>query len=265
MARSSEQQPAEFPYEARTVLLVGLGYVSGFVLVVFLLSVLIETAGGEILLVAMLVPFIPFLIMMASNEQVRRIAASSGPFNLEILFNREVRTEMQSVSLEEQSISPDAEITDFPAAYQERPIMDESVHEEAIERRSVLWFRLGESVTRDTVTEFLELMPRLSYVIFTDSGDRFQGLMSANDFRSVYWDNPQGLLDRIESRTVLEIAGVVTETITPDATNVDALEKMGDNVTKLAVVDDDEEFTGVITQDAISRGILLELFEQAEF
>lgn len=264
MAQRSEQEPGEFPYEARTLLVIGLGYISAFVLIVYLLSVLIGTGGGAILLVAILVPFIPFLIMMASNEQVRRIAASSGPFNLEILFNREVKTEMQSVSLEEQSISADREITDIPFGQREVPDSDDGINVEAVKQRSVLWFRLGESVTSDTVDEFLELMPRLSYVIFTDSRDRFKGLMSANDFRCVYWDNPQGVLDRIQSRTVLDIAGVSTETITPEATNVEALEKMGGDVTKLGVVNDDEEFTGVITQDAISRGILLELFEQAE-
>lgn len=141
-------------------------------------------------------------------------------------------------------------------------------------RPTVLSFRLGESPYYDMVTEreqyiedinkYIENMPRLSYVVFNDKDGTFRGLMDDRDFRSLYHTDPDGFINLLESEEeLLDLPGVVTASVPEGTRNDRALDKMEDaGVDMLAVVDDQDRFNGVITQDMISRQLVTDLIKQ---
>jgi CBS domain-containing protein len=256
MVPNPDQHSDEPPFGGRTMLLIGLSYVLAVVFLLFFLAEVIVIRGSFVLVFAILVPLIPFLIIMAYTGRLTRVSAGRSGF--EFVFAQVASREIQPISLED-------EIVEIPPSHREAPVTGYDVEDGEAAHRPVLWFRLGRWNDSGVVDEFVENMPRLSFVIFTDPLGQFKGLMSATDFRSIYLSNPEGFLDRIEHENISNIAGVVTGTISPDSTNAEALEKMAnENVNKLGVVNDEGEFIGVITQDAISRGILSELFHKTE-
>lgn len=238
----------------RTMLLVGFSYVLAVVFILFFLTEVIAMRGSSVLGFAILVPLVPFLIYLAYIGRLGRVSAGS----FEFVFTQVASRKIRPISLED-------EIVEIPPAQREAPVAGYDVEDGKAAYRPVLWFRLGTPNYPGDVDEFVENMPRLSFVIFTDPLGQFEGLMSATDFRSVYLSNRAGFLDRIKQENISNIEGVVTGTISPDSTNAEALEKMADeNVDKLGVVDDKGGFIGVITQDAISRSIMSEILQETE-
>jgi predicted transcriptional regulator len=65
------------------------------------------------------------------------------------------------------------------------------------------------------------------------------------------------VVDEIETGEIIDRAIVRTEAIGSDSTNRECLQEMDDrNVTELAVVDSENTFVNIVTQDAIIRKLM---------
>lgn len=256
MVMNPDPNVAERLFEEQPLLMAGLIYVLAVVSILLLLTEFVGMRSEFTLVFAILVPLIPFLIMMVNEERLKKLRVGRSGF--EISFTEAIAQDVQPMSLEN-------EILEIDPGGVEGIVPNYTGNDIAVEYRTVLKFQLGELHNSAIVDEFLADMPRLSYVVFADPLSQFKGLMAATDFRSIYSTDPGGFLDRITYERILDIEDVVTETISPESTNAQALETMADeNVDMLGVVDDDGEFIGVVTQDAISRGILLALFHETK-
>lgn len=241
------------PFDPRKLIVIFLGYLLGFLVVIGTLSWVVGIGSQGLgswfaLIAAGVVPLVPFLIVMGFSGQLRKV--TGGPGGIEILF-REAQSTIRPVALEEK-------VYDVEPHSVEAAVVDYTQYVDEFEDRTVLSFRLGMAPFTEDIDGFLTHMPQLEYVIFTDEWTEFRGLMTAADFRSVYQTNRDAMVERIDSGEVLEIADVVTTTLPMQATNAEALKVMNaEGVDKLGVVDDEEMFYGVITQDGISKEMLL--------
>jgi CBS domain-containing protein len=88
--------------------------------------------------------------------------------------------------------------------------------------------------------------------------------MSVDDFHDVLYSMWIGLIKSIESGAILDDPRVTTEAVGTEATNYKALQRMNEvNHNTLAVVDGNNNFRGIISQEQIIRDVLIALFEEA--
>lgn len=245
---------SETPFGGRELAAVFVGYVLGFVAVLLVLTTV--GGGGETtMVVAAVVPLVPFLLVLGFSGRLREVRG--GP--IEVVF-QEARRTIQPVGLVEEHV----EIQDLAT---ERAVVDYEQYLADFEGRAALSIELGNEPSHEDLKGYLAHMRQLEYVVFTDGG-RFAGMMPATAFRSQYALDPDRLYDHVESRRILGSAGVVRESVGPEATNAEALDAMdraGTDVLPVVAREDDspfETFVGVISQGAITRGLLLGLLRQ---
>lgn len=245
--------PVQTAREVSSEILAILGYVLAVLLIIFVFVELFGIRGEVSLLVAVVVPIIAVLIILILRGDVGGFSF----WKLQVRLNNAKEKPIDPEPLEEDVMDLPVSTPEFFAPH----------YEGDLEHRTILWFNLGEWKDLASLDEFVERMPNLKYVIFTDFDYRLKGLMTATDFRSVYLTNPEDFINRVSSESILHMDGVVTELIPRGTTNAEALEKMATtDVEMLGVIRDEDsaEFYGVITQDAISWNILLDLFQPSK-
>lgn len=246
---------SETPFEGRELAAVFVGYPLGVVAVLWVFTAGVGITGDAVVVVAAVVPLVPFLLVLGFSGRLEEIRG--GPIG--VIF-QEARRTIQPVGLREEEV-------EIEALSMERAAIDYEQYLEDFEGRAALWISLGNEPSHEDLRGYLTYMRQLEYVVFTDGG-QFAGMMPATAFRSQYALDPERLYDHIESRQILDSVGVVSDFVGPDATNVEALDVMDRAKTDfLPVVEREEgssseEFIGVISQDAITRGLFLELLQQ---
>jgi CBS domain-containing protein len=103
----------------------------------------------------------------------------------------------------------------------------------------------------------LSVNPEFRYALFIDSNGRFEGYMPIESWEMLI-ESGIDVVEELETGDILNRSVMHREWITDDITNMDALDEMEEqNIDKLAVVDDEHSFVGVVTQDEIVRKILV--------
>jgi CBS domain-containing protein len=132
----------------------------------------------------------------------------------------------------------------------------------------VLSFELGNQgydiTAIDDYMTIIRRYPSVQYILFIKPNQKFAGLMSVDDFRDFLYSMWTELIKSIESGTILDDPRVTTEAVGTEATNYKALQRMNKvNHSTLAVVDGNNNFRGIISQEQIIRDVLIALFEEA--
>ena len=244
---------SEIPFTGRELAVVFVGYPLGVVTLLLVFSAVLHIDGDAAVLVAAIVPLVPFLLVLGFSGRLEEIRG--GPIGL--IF-REARRTIQPVNLREEEVG-------IEAVQSERAAIDYEQYLADFEGRGALWISLGNEPSHEDLRGYLTYMRQLEYVVFTDGG-RFTGMMPATAFRSQYALDPERLYDHIASMEILDSAGVVRDFVGPDATNVEALDAMDRAGTDVLPIIEGEEgfekFVGVVSQDAITRGLFLEILRQ---
>jgi hypothetical protein len=243
------------PFDRRELVAIFVGYPLGVVVVLAVFTAVLGVGGEVVVVVAAAVPLVPFLLVMGFAGHLEEFRG--GP--VEVVF-RQARRTIQPVGLVEERVEVAGVATEAAAVDYERYLAD-------FEGRGVLSIALGDEPSHEDLEGYLTHMRQLEYVAFTDDG-RFAGMMPATAFRSLYALDPDRLYDHVESRRILDSAGVVRDSVDPEATNLEALDAMdrtGADVLPVVGTDDtwpSEVVVGLVSQDAITRGLLLELLRQ---
>jgi hypothetical protein len=141
---------------------------------------------------------------------------------------------------------------------------------QAIENRGavVLSFEIGNpTYDINAIADYMRVIrrhPFVEHVLFIDSNQKFAGLMDVSDFHdycSSLWIEPT---DDIESGAILTDPRVLTDAVNQNTTNSRALNRMEEaDYYQLAVIDDDDRFQGVISQERITRNVLSSVFQNS--
>jgi hypothetical protein len=111
--------------------------------------------------------------------------------------------------------------------------------------------------------EQLEKYPGFRNVLLVDAEGKFQSLMPAQAFKALLQERE--VVPLLEDGRVLELPEVITAFFSVGSTNQQALVEMdGVDTNTLAVVNQREEFVGVITQDEIVRKVLTKVMWEAQ-
>ena len=244
---------SETPFTGRDLAVVFIGYPVGVVVLLLIFTAGIRIDGDAAVFVAAIVPLVPFLLVLGFSGRLEEIRG--GPIGL--IF-QEARRTIQPVSLKE-------EVVGIEAVQSERAATDYTQYLADFKGRAALQISLGNEPSHEDLRGYLTNMRQLEYVVFTDI-ERFTGLMPATAFRSQYALDPERVYAQIESWEILDSAGVIRDVVDPDATNVQALDTMDSAGTDVLPVieaeDGSEKFVGVVSQDAITRGLFLEFLGQ---
>lgn len=245
---------SETPFEGRDLAVVFVGYPLGVVAVLWVFTAGVGIDGDPAVVVAAVVPLVPFLFVLGFSGQLEEIRG--GPIG--VIF-QEAHQTIQPVGLREEQVEIESLTIERAAIDYEQYLAD-------FEGRAALWISLGDEPSHEDLRGYLTYMRQLEYVVFIDDG-QFAGMMPATTFRSQYALDPERLYEHVESKQILDSVGVVSDFVGPDTTNVEALEVMDRAGTDfLPVVEREEghydESIGVVSQDAITRGLILELLRQ---
>lgn len=116
----------------------------------------------------------------------------------------------------------------------------------------------------EAIEDYLETVETLRYVVFTDADGQFEGYATVDDFSQLVKNGGFDVIDEIETDEITDREIVRTDAIGSDTTNRDCLRKMdAGDVTELAVIGSDEQFVGVVTQDAIIRNLMSSAIKEA--
>lgn len=233
-----------------------------------------------------LIALIPFVILLVASDKIEEIRAPGG---LLVTLRNEGLSEAlpeftAKLPVGEQNLIEKHDFVDFET---EKKIRNQ--------QPAALTFELerGGYYRFEVILQYIEALTRLSspfrYIVFVgpaEDSDRtvFKGFMDVDDFRrhldldfkeALKFDengwlagedisNDSQTIRDIESGAILDAAGTITTSIPRGSTTQEALQAMHDtNETKLAVVDDNQQFLGVLTQDRLARGMLLKLFRES--
>ena len=120
----------------------------------------------------------------------------------------------------------------------------------------------NDAVIQNQVEQLLKY-PEFRYIVFTDSNKNFLGAMDAREFMMMIRSR-RNIVEELESGFILEHPNVLRAKVDKSSTNRKALSIMeASNINKLAVVDADHRFIGVVTQDEIVRRILARVIKEA--
>ena len=226
---------------------------AGVVSVVFLLLLVglgileqVFVAGAFTNPVLVVVALIPIIVYLAVTGRLSRF--SGGGFEIEL----------QAAA--RKFISPDASQTiDVDP---ER--LDAKYHAgalEAVKQRAptALTFEIGRAgyYALGAIEAYLDELETLTYVVFTDANDRFEGYAPVEQFRRLVGNYAIDIVGELESGHITDRPIVRTEAIRSDRTNEECLRTMDElNVDQLAVLDANGAFVGVVRQDAIIRRLV---------
>jgi len=122
-----------------------------------------------------------------------------------------------------------------------------------------LTFELGRGGFYESgaIEEYLRSIETLEFVVFTDSEDQFEGYAPVQSFRQLLENADVDVVEAIESGEIVDSEIVRTNAIGSHDTNRECLREMSDkDVSELAVVNSNDQFVNIITQDAIVRTIM---------
>jgi hypothetical protein len=171
-------------------------------------------------------------------------------------FGVEVR--LHTAANEQLSLSPDSTISVKKIPIQEKggESMIPDFRKQGI---AALDFVLGSDRYDNQVTkDYLEQVPSIKHVIFTDAAHRFIAIAPASSLHS----SMEYLRDFKFAQTVAdgelpEIAGLQQNFIEEGESRQEALGKMS-NTNELPVLNENREFVGLVSRDAIIANLLLE-------
>jgi hypothetical protein len=235
-------------YFAETVLVSAVFY-----LVLFGLLVLTEVTvpTPELVFIAL----VPFLVLLISSGRIQELRFG----DISMKFQKAIQS----------GISPDVvgEVFDVEPEDVGAKGGEGRLDQMIGEQRSTLAFRVGGWYSADFIQRYLERNlnenPHFKYVLFTDSDERFRGLMKAEDFVSYVWlhdDEVDSVVNAIRSGDILDDKDVIKTRIQDGSTLGEAKRKFN-NVDEnlLAVVDSNEGFIGVLTHEEVNSKLLSRL------
>jgi hypothetical protein len=203
------------------------------------------------------VALVPFIILLVMSGRLKEIG---GPSGITLSLRDEVQKPISPETARDELIV-DPEITMEKGAI---PDIQEQVAQNpptTLSLRIRQSGRYSELAIRHYVEE-LERQPVFRNVLFVDAQSRFQGLMPAQAFRALL--QGREVVPLLENGEILELPGVVTGFVPVGSTNQQALVEMDRiDTNTLAVVNQREEFVGVITQEEIVRKVLTKVMREA--
>ncbi len=225
-----------------------------FFLLLYLLSLL---DMQKISALTVFIALTPFLIWLIASGKIKEIKGPGGiGLSLKDQMEQKVRPheELQTIQVEPERVMSKAAAP---------PLSDLSPNQ----LPSTLSFVIGlkNFYVKNAIDYYLNSLSGaagLRYILFTDEQGKFKGLMKADDFSALVKRSDP--VPAIEDGSILQKPEVITESISTSGNYKQALNIMSErNISLLPVVDDQERFKGIITQDEIVRQVLTNVLRQA--
>jgi hypothetical protein len=175
-------------------------------------------------------------------------------------FGVEVR--LQTASKERLSLSPDSRILPRKIPPKEKG-GEEEIPSFRQQKIAALDFELGSGRYNNELTlRYLEEVPSLKHIIFTDAADRFLAIAPASSLYSfMKYVRDFDFALTIKESKLPDISGLQTNFLEESDTRAEALSKMS-ATSELAVVNQDREFIGLVSRDAVLRDLIVEALQQ---
>lgn len=201
-----------------------------------------------------LIPFIILLILSGKLKEIR------GPGGIGFSMRDEVQKPV-SPELIEMPLEVD------PAIVQQKRGIEELRNRIAQNPPTTLSFEVGKKnyygqwAIEEYVRE-LERHPNFRFILFTDAHGKFKGCMKVSDYKTLLQTGD--IVQKLENGQILKAPRVIKNLIRITSTNKQALNEMERaNLNMLPVIDSEEKFVGVVTQEEIVRKILTRVLREA--
>jgi hypothetical protein len=212
---------------------------------------------GKLEAIHVFVALVPFIILLVMSGRLKEIG---GPGGIALSLRDEVQKPVSPEAAGDKLVV-DPEITLEKGAI---PAIHEQIAQNPPTTLSLRIHRPGyySEFAIQQYIEQLEEYPVFHNVLFVDTEGRFQGLMPAHAFKALLQE--RDVVPLLEDGRILELPKVVTAFVPVGSTNQQALAEMDRvDANTLAVVDQREEFVGIITQDEIVRKVLTKVMREA--
>lgn len=212
-----------------------------------------DASGAVVKPTFVVLGFVPVVFYFVATGRLKQFSGAG----FEVVLRREADRALGDVGGEEIEVA-----TDDVAA--DRIVDLHRADERA--RPTVLEFQTGreDACKQSTVEEYLDtLADSLEYVLFTDDRRRFEGYMDFAAFEPLFEDAGAAVIDEIETGEILARPGVNSGAVSQDSSHRATLQEMDrQQVDELAVLDSNERFVGVVTQDELVRKLLAEAIRE---
>lgn len=233
-----------------------------FFLTLFIVSrgnLLSSQLGFKLEPVHVFIALIPFIILLIVSGKLKEIR---GPGGIGLSMRDEIQKPVSSEIIESTSLEVDS-------AYvmQKGSSIRDKRNEIAENPPQVLSFKIGvENIYANRVIseyiDVLEPFPEFRFILFNDKNGKFMGCMKFSDFKVVL--RTGDILQMIESGQILNTPRVIRNSIQTTSTTRQALnemERLKSNI--LPVVDHEQKFIGMVTQEELVRKILIKVLREA--
>lgn len=235
-----------------------IGWTVAFFILLFTLSIAQNNLSViSIEPVIVLTALAPVLLFLVSSGQLKRF--SGGGF--EVVFQKQARKLVSSNKIDIKTATISTKAT------------QDKISEIKDDSPDALLFTLGNSdYNNKVIRKYLDNVQTLKYIVFNNKNGTFKGYISIEDFDKLVPDyeveDPRltqyteviytDIASQIEDEDkILDHKSVIEESVEQDSSNEDALKRMvARGINELAVVNSNDEFIGVVTQDEIVRNIL---------
>jgi len=224
--------------------------------VVFLLVVVQQQFGGDVGAVfqpsVVALGLVPIVFYLIATGQLQRFSGAG----FELVLRRQAERALDGVGDEEIELVEEAiEMKERLADLYE---MDEQ------NRPTTLAFEIGREGFYEAwaISEYLDVLSDgLNYVLFVDDAGQFEGYTYVSEFESLLAD--EDVVREIETGDVLARPAVHTAAIPHESSNRAALQEMDRlGVDEVAVLNPNDRFVGVVTQDELVRKLLTEAIRE---
>jgi hypothetical protein len=222
---------------------------------------------AEVRITDAVIALLPILIALFATGNITRLVVGPEGFTLERAAQAIVNAASSAVGAQVDRIEPEPVATDEKAGIEQIP---------AYLARGVqaLKFRIGGPYVASVIEEYVKRLtgnPQFRYLLFTDD-ERFAGIIDArkllawagedssrwNDLEAWIRDNPEALA---------QLPGFVgpDQAVPATATKREALQRLEDTDRDwLPVVDDRQQFAGVVDRIRLTSSLILEVANQLE-
>ena len=254
MPNSSKQEKQE----VRAIVISALFLAAGCIVLWFAKTVL-GIQGDAVLISLLIIPVLIYVIVSGKLEEFK------APGGVEAKF---VKVANESVSAASETVKPSRE--DMQIVLKSSSALLEKKREELNESQPIVMImELGKGgYGREMALGYLEVLSQFrnfKFVVFVDINKRFLGYMPSWAVKSLLSKHELGeeFIDVINTGKFSELfryPGVVTETISTQWTNVEALREMTRrNLEALVVIDENKQLVGVVEREQILSKMMLSL------
>lgn len=228
-------------------------------LVLWFTKSIIGIQGDAVLVSLLLIPVLVYVIITGKLEEFK------APGGLEAKF---VKVANESVSAASETVKPSVE--DMQIIRKSSSALLDKKREEINEAQPIVMImELGKGgYERDLALGYLEVLSQFrnfKFVVFVDTSNRFLGYMPSWAAKGLLVKNELGgefinVINTGRTSDLFRYPGFVTETISTQWTNADALHEMTrQNLEALVVIDENKQLIGVVEREQILSRMMLSL------